>query len=102
MSSRPCPVLTATCHWRDSAASSGRSVALSGTDGQVHVLERPLQRELGSEITLVHLVQFRVGDRRVQRTALDRLRQLLMADIHSIRQLKCFRHALDQDRTCTR
>jgi hypothetical protein len=43
----------------------------AGVQGQVDVLERPLQRELGSVVTAGDLVQLGVGDRRVERTALD-------------------------------
>src|SRR5215472_19118762 len=39
-------------------------VTVGGREGQVHVLQRPLQRELRPEVTAAHLVQLGVGDRR--------------------------------------
>src|SRR5271166_2156287 len=49
--------------------------AVRGFDRQVHVLERPLQRELGCVVAPLDLVQLGVRDRRVQRAALDRFGQ---------------------------
>ena len=61
--------------YKDWGSGQRRRVAARDVDRQVHVLERPLQRELGREIAPFHLVQLGVGDRRVQRTALDGLGQ---------------------------
>jgi hypothetical protein len=47
---------------------------------QVHVLERPFERELRREVAAFDLVQLGVRDRRVERAALDRLGQAVGAD----------------------
>ncbi len=61
-----------------------RGVAARGVDREVDVFQRLLQRELGGEVTPVHLVELGVGERRVQRAALDDLRELLVADPEAI------------------
>ena len=66
--------LARQCGKQWQTAVAGRS------EGQVHVLERPLQGEFGGEIALFHLVQLGVGDRCVQRAALDGLGQLGVID----------------------
>jgi hypothetical protein len=57
-----------------------------------------LQRELGSVIALLHLVQLGVGNRRVQRPAFDGLAQLGGLDAESLRELQGLGGPLDQDR----
>jgi hypothetical protein len=74
-----------------------RSVATRGTDHKVHILQRPLERELGCEVAPVHLVELGAGDRRVKRPALDGLRELLVTDTEAIGKLHGFRHTLDED-----
>src|SRR5580693_3140956 len=68
-----------------------------GVDHQVDVLQRPLQRELRGEVAAVHLVELGVGERRVQRAALDDLGELLVTDTETISQLHGLGHALDED-----
>jgi hypothetical protein len=55
-------------------------VAARGRERQVHVLERPFERELRREVAAFDLVQLGVRDRRVERAALDRLGQAVGAD----------------------
>ena len=50
MSCRPRPWSTATCHCREIAARTGMGGAVCLDDGQVDVLQGPLQWELGLEI----------------------------------------------------
>src|SRR5712691_2794521 len=73
-------------------------VAASRGDRQVHVFERPFQRELGCEVAAFHLVQLGVGDRRVQRPALDDVAELALIDSQVGGQLERLGYALDQDR----
>src|ERR1700733_7267239 len=47
-----------------------RRLATRGTDREVNVLERPLQRELRGVVAAVHLVQLGVGQRGIQPEAL--------------------------------
>jgi hypothetical protein len=74
-----------------------RHLTARGTDHQVDVLQRPLQRELRGEVATVHLVELGVGERRVERAALDDLGELLVADAEAIGKLHGLGHALDED-----
>src|SRR5580658_2993307 len=74
-----------------------RRLVTRDADREVHVLQRPLQRELRGIITAVHLVELGVGDRRVQRTALDDLGQLLVTDAEPVSELHGLGHTLDED-----
>jgi hypothetical protein len=73
-----------------------RLVVAGHLERQVHILERPLQRELGREIAAFHLVQLGVRDRRVQRSALDGLVQPGGVDAQPASQLQGLGDALDQ------
>src|SRR5580698_1404233 len=74
----------------------GQRAGACRSDRQVDVLERPLQREFGCEVTASHLVQLRVGDGGVERAALDGLRQLYFIDAQLAGELEGFGYALDQ------
>src|SRR5208337_1518111 len=70
--------------------------AVRGLDRQVHVLERPLQRELRRVVAPLDLVQLGVRDGRVQRAALDRFGQPVGVDAQPASQLHRLRDAFDE------
>ena len=61
-----------------------RGVAARGADREVNVLQRPFEREFGREVTLIHLAELGVGDRGVQRAALDHFGELLVTDAQAV------------------
>ena len=87
MSWRPCPAATAACHWPESAASSGGASPPAAPIARSTSFSAHSSGNSAAKSPPVHLVELGVGDRRVQRAALDDLRELLVTDTEPVSQL---------------